>query len=78
MAVRPPSRDLNTPAPNVRLAVALQNTPLRNTRAWYFLVTINSPLPARGSIQRTSNNFDRAVKALNDEDMAEQVQLLKT
>ncbi|XP_071117093.1 uncharacterized protein [Haliotis cracherodii] len=67
----------NPAAPNVGLALGLQDTPIGNTRARLLMANMDIPPPCRSSMQRTSNKVAIAVTELNTQDMAEKVELVK-
>lgn len=75
--VQSPKRGPNPAAPNVGLAVGLQDTPLGNTRARYLLASMDVPPPSRSCMQKKSNLCGEAVKQLNDRDMSQKLQQVK-
>ena len=72
-----PNRGPKPGAANVGLAVGLQDTPMGNSRCRYLLATMDIPPPTRKSMQRTSDRVSTAVKQLNDDDMAEKLEIVK-
>jgi len=70
-------RGPNPVATNVGLAVALQDTPMGNTRLCSFMPHLDVPAPCRSTLQRHSNAVGDAVTKLNKDDMADRVQKLK-
>ncbi len=64
-------------APNYGLQVALQDMPIGNTKARLLFAGINTPPPARSSMQKLSNAISEKTIELNTNDMEERVCKLK-
>jgi hypothetical protein len=65
-------------APNVGLAVGLQDTPMGNTRCRLLLASMDIPPPARSGMQQKSNRVGQAIHQLNESDMAQKLEGVKT
>lgn len=72
-----PNRGPKPAAPNVALAVGLQDTPMGNRRCRTLLANIDVPPPTRSSMQKRANMVGKGITQLNDSDMASKVEMLK-
>lgn len=67
----------NAAAINVGLGVGLQDTPLGNKRARLLFAAMDTPPPARSSMQRTANRVGSAVVSINKADMEDKLRQVK-
>ena len=68
----------NPAAPNVGLALGIQETAIGNTKAQHLLANMNVPPPSRSSMQRTSTTVGKKMVQLNKEDMKEKLEIVKS
>ncbi|CAC5419614.1 unnamed protein product [Mytilus coruscus] len=64
-------------AANVGFALGIQETAIGNTRAQQLLSNMNCQPPSRSSMQRTSNKVSDKLVELNQDDMADKLEIVK-